>query len=145
MQKYERTCLDEIDFENAAQMHAAALQLSQTCFDFKKLCVSLLGASSALLIKFGSGGFSHAVFFVGVLLIFGFWLSDATSYFYQRKLRSGISAKHRSIAKRNGQEIELRDTTTSPIHAAFNSSMALYYVLAGVFAVGWLAYGVGAL
>lgn len=48
--EYNRSCADEIDFASAEQMHAAALQISKTCFDLKKLCVTFLGVSMVFLI-----------------------------------------------------------------------------------------------
>ena len=37
MSEHTKSCSDEIDFASAAQLHAAALQINKTCFDFKKL------------------------------------------------------------------------------------------------------------
>ena len=48
MSEYNRSCADEVDFTMAEQLHAAALQISKTCFDLKKLCVTFLGGSTGV-------------------------------------------------------------------------------------------------
>jgi hypothetical protein len=58
MVEYNRSCSDEIDHAKADQMHAAALQISKTCFDLKKLCVSVLGAS----IEYGNDSCQNGPF-----------------------------------------------------------------------------------
>ena len=138
--QYERSCVDEIDFVEADQMHSAALQISQTSFDFKKLCVSLIGAIAAILLKFGDGDLNHEMFVVGMILVIGFWLSDATAYFYQKKLRKSISKRYQLIAARNNQTLDGSTSNPSALRSLFNASMLLYYSLLSLLAAGWLAF-----
>ena len=143
MPEYNRSCADEIDFVMAEQMHAAALQISKTCFDLKKLCVTFLGASMVFLIKLTDNTVGHSLFAVGLILIAGFLISDATAYFYQRSLRVKINAKLRELSQRNNGSGSDDVTKVGALGALFNASMALYYVLAILYLVGWIGYGRG--
>ena len=140
MSGYNKSCLDEIDFEKVEQMHAAALQISKTCFDFKKLCVTFLGVSMAFLIKFTSSKIDHSLFIIGLILIVGFWISDATAYYYQRKLRHLIDSRFKEIAIRNNKLYDLDASIPSVQQSMFNSSMWLYYILFILFVGGWATY-----
>jgi len=140
MCEYNKSCADEIDFTMAEQMHAAALQISKTCFDLKKLCVTFLGASMVLLIKLTDDKVDHSLFVVGLILIKGFWISDATAYFYQRSLRVKIDAKLLEISQRNNGDESGDATKVGACGALFNPSMTLYYVLAILYLGGWFGY-----
>lgn len=143
MSNYEKSCLDEIDFEKAEQMHAAALQISKTCFDFKKLCVSFVGVAMAFLIKFTDKNVDHSMFAVGLVLIFGFWISDATAYYYQKSLRREISIRFIQIANRNQISDMSESTKATALNALFNPSMCLYYILTALFLCSWLGFSFG--
>jgi len=140
MCEYNRSCADEIDFTMADQMHAAALQISKTCFDLKKLCVTFLGVSMVFLIKLTDEKVDHSLFAVGLILIAGFWISDATAYFYQRSLRVKIDAKLREISLRNNGDESGDVKKVGTCGALFNASMTLYYVLAILYLSGWIGY-----
>ena len=143
MCEYKKSCADEIDFVSAEQMHAAALQISKTCFDLKKLCVTFLGVSMAFLVTLTDTQVDHSLFTVGLVLIVGFWISDATAYFYQRRLRTRIGICFQEIAIRNNTQAKSVVESVSVLIALFNSSMSLYYVLAILYGGGWLSYCVG--
>ncbi|MDA3912353.1 MAG: hypothetical protein PF448_13450 [Bacteroidales bacterium] len=143
MSEYDKSCIDEIDFVKAEQLHAAALQISKTCFDFKKLCVSFLGAAMAFLIKFNDKHVDHSLFVVGLVLILGFWISDVTAYYYQKSLRQRIDLQFKQIAARNQITNILESSTPTAKGALFNSSMSLYYVLGVLFIGSWIAFSIG--
>ncbi|MCW5204707.1 hypothetical protein VU10_05065 [Desulfobulbus sp. US1] len=143
MSEYIKSCIDEIDFAKADQMHAAALQISKTCFDFKKLCVSFLGAAMVFLFKFTNKHFDHSLFVVGLILILGFWISDATAYYYQKSLRHGISEQFKQIANRNQINNMSESSTPNVIESLFNPSMSLYYILGALFLGSWFAFSAG--
>lgn len=140
-EEYKKTCEDEIDFVEIQQLHEATLQISTSCFEFKKICVGLIGAAFAVLIKLSSNEINHSLFFVPLLLCLGFWIADFTAYYYQRSTRNLMNKKLFSIASRNN--IENRQSasiTASWLKAAFNLSMSLYYVLGCLITLGWACY-----
>ena len=47
MNEYKKSCKDEIHWNKISQLHEATLQISNSCFEFKKLCVALIGMSYA--------------------------------------------------------------------------------------------------
>lgn len=143
MCEYKKSCADEIGFASAEQMHAAALQISKTCFDVKKLCVTFLGASMAFLVMLTDTQVDHSLFIVALVLIVGFWMSDATAYFYQRRLRARIDACFQEIARRNKAQGKTAVSSVSVWGAMFNSSMSLYYVLGILYVGGWVSYCLG--
>ncbi|SRR6266581_6831093 len=143
MPEYNRSCSDEIDHAKADQMHAAALQISRACFDLKKLCVSVLGACMALLIKFTANSVDHSLFAVGTALVLGFWISDATSYYYQKALRVAIDNRFKEIADRNGEKYPLTASPPAILKALFNMSMSLYLVLFALLVGAWFAFRCG--
>ncbi|CRL59067.1 hypothetical protein [Proteus penneri] len=51
MEEYKKSCEDELDWEIINQLHEATLQMSKSCFEFKKICVGLIGATLAILAK----------------------------------------------------------------------------------------------
>ena len=140
MSEYSRSCIDEIDHAKADQMHAAALQISKACFDLKKLCVSVLGASMALLIKFTDENMDHSLFVVSIILVLGFWISDATGYFYQKTLRNKIDDRFKAIAERNGSDHPEAASSPTLRVALFNGSMCLYYVLLALLLGAWFTF-----
>lgn len=152
MCEYKKSCADEIDFTMAEQMHAAALQISKTCFDLKKLCVIFLGTSMAILIRITDNSIDHSLFVVGLVLITGFLISDATAYFFQRRLRVKINDRLQNIEDRNKDSEEKpvtkvsEDSEEKPVPkvnfcgALFNGSMSLYFVLEILYIGGWIAY-----
>ncbi len=42
-QEYKRNAADEMDWVEVDQLHEATLKISQNCFEFKKLCVAVIG------------------------------------------------------------------------------------------------------
>jgi len=141
MTEYKRTCEDELDWATVGQLHEATLQISKSCFEFKKICVGLIGAALAVLVKVTDNQLDHSYFLIPLLICFGFWVADFSAYYFQRKTRIAMNKKLQGIAQRNlitnYQSEQLGITWQG---AAFNHSMSLYYALAALGFIGWLAF-----
>jgi hypothetical protein len=138
-----RTMIDEIELREANQLHTAALQISKNCFDFKKLCVSVLGAAVAFMIRLTEYHLSNAIFVVAFILIVGFWISDSTTYFYQKMVRLGIDQKFKSIAERYDPKPRSVSARPTAFGSLFNNSMWLYYIFFILLAFSWIGYAKG--
>jgi len=140
-EEYKKSCEDELELIEIQQLHEATLQISKSCFEFKKLCVGLIGASVAVLVKLSGNEISHSLFFVPLLICLGFWIADFTAYYYQRSTRAVMNRKLSSIADRNSIVGFQRDQVKiSWFKSAFNLSMTLYYVLGLLLIAGWLSF-----
>ncbi|WP_224054947.1 hypothetical protein [Celerinatantimonas diazotrophica] len=129
-QEYKRNATDEIDWIEITQLHEATLKISQNCFEFKKLCVALIGVAAVALGKLTSNNLDPSYFIVPLLISFGFWIADFTAYYFQRVTRRRMNTRLQAIANRN----EVTDTDIRPVEASwissmFNLSMTLYFVL----------------
>ncbi|WP_210464459.1 hypothetical protein [Vibrio crassostreae] len=129
-EEYKKSCRDELDWSAVEQLHESTLQISKSCFEFKKLCVGLIGIIVAALIKFGDNGTHILVFLLPLIISIGFWICDSTAYYYQKKNRSLMNKTLNGIATRN-QAIgdDLPTETPRWKLAFFNPSMALYYYI----------------
>jgi hypothetical protein len=137
--EYKRSCLDEIDWTEIDQLHAAILQLSNSCYEYKKIYVTFLGVTITALTAITKGTIYDYYFIISIIIIVGFWISDALSYYYQRKLRSIMDKKVGKIAIRNDiQGYEIGTLKMSRMGALFNPSMILYYMLLGLSIGAWL-------
>ena len=142
MEEYRRTCEDELDWASIDQLHEATLQISRSCFEFKKICVGLIGAAIAITVKLTGNEIDHSYFTIPLLICLGFWVADFTAYYYQRKTRIAMNEKFRAIAERNSvNNYNSVSLTASWLRAAFNHSMSLYYAIFVFGCVGWIAYG----
>lgn len=136
-QEYKKCCEDEVDWASIEQLHEATLQISNQCFEYKKLCVGVIGVIVAALLKLGSPAPLSIIAFVCAVIGVGFWVCDATAYYYQRANRAKMSELVDEIKKRNS----LSGTSVPPVEnsrvgALFNRSMSLYfYTLLVCFAV----------
>ncbi|WP_337228479.1 hypothetical protein [Proteus faecis] len=141
MEEYKKSCEDELDWEIINQLHEATLQMSKSCFEFKKICVGLIGATLAILAKITDGKLDHSYFYITLILCLGFWIADSSAYYFQRKTRMVMNKKLISLANRNsinGYLTENLEVTWSK--AVFNLSMVLYYFFALIGFIGWLIY-----
>lgn len=137
--EYKRTCHDELNWVEVEQLHSATIEISKNCFEYKKLCVSLLGVGAALIIKFFTEPFTSVNFGVALLICVGFWLADSTAFYYQRSLRMAMNNRMNQIASRNGVEnYATKDITASKLQSLFNSSMTLYYALIAIVILSWI-------
>lgn len=146
---------DEIDWERVDQFHAAALQIGRNCFLLKQVCVGLLVGILTLIWRL-AGELDESFFVAGFAIPLGFWFMDATSFFYQEKLRLLINGVFDEIRRRSGEtnlvgpsgdviETE-RAGPGRRLRAVFNHSMWLYpllmiasIALLAVHQLGWIA------
>ena len=136
---YKKTCHDELDWVEVEQLHTATVEISKNCFEYKKLCITLLGIGAALMIKFAPDPFTSVNFGVALLICLGFWLADSTAFYYQRSIRKVMSSKMSDIAARNKLSAYNRESVeNSKVRALFNSSMTLYYTLIALVAISWV-------
>lgn len=144
MEKCDKSCLDEINLIEINQLHEATLQISKSCFEFKKICIGLIGVSMTIIVKLTNNSMDHSYFLVPLLICFGFWVADFTAYYYQKSTRSIMNSKFKSIASRhkikNYAYVEIQP---SWFRSAFNLSMSLYYVLSSLLVLGWGLFIIG--
>ena len=144
-EKYRRDAQDEILWSQVDQLHAATLQISDSCFQYKKLCIALLGAAVTVLLKFTDNGLDHSLFVLCITVILGFWIADANAYFYQKKLRGLMVGAKNQICERSCDEgfCISKPKEPSVTSSLFNWSMTLYYFLLILSAGGWIAFCLG--
>ena len=142
MSEYKEDCYDKVRWNEIDQLHEATLQISNNCFGYKKMCISLLVAGVTFITKFHSEASSY-VLEVGYLMLisgFGFWICDANAYYFQKKNRNLMATKVAEILTHNTVE-SMQSQTLKPttwFRAFFNHSMWLYYCVS-LFGVGVVA------
>lgn len=142
--EYKRSCADELSWTDIEQLHAATLQIGNSCFEYKKLCVGFLAASITFLAKFSTTAIDNSLFIIVSIIIVGFWIADATAYYYQKVVRKMMSQKKQEIAERNGVvNYSGEEILVSNVASLFNGSMTLYYVLLGLDVTSWLLFVTG--
>lgn len=99
--EYKKSCRDELDWNAVEQLHESTLQISNSCFEFKKLCVGLIGIIVAALIKLGGSEIHILVFILPLIISIGFWICDSTAYYYQKKNRALMNKILNEVAVRN--------------------------------------------
>ncbi|EMH2329680.1 hypothetical protein RRR72_001361 [Citrobacter freundii] len=141
MEEYKKSCEDELDWVVVNQLHEATLQMSKSCFEFKKICVGLIGAVLAVISKLTNGEVNHSYFYILLILCFGFWIADSSAYYFQRKTRSIMEGKLAALAKRNSiQSYSSDKLEVSWFKAAFNYSMVLYHIFIAIDIIGWIIF-----
>ena len=147
---------DELDQQSIAQLHDVVLGFSKNCFELKKLCATVVGASLTLLAAFTADKIDP-VFFVGSAVIIVFFLmADAQSYFYQEKVRIQMTVLQNGILQRNNLHLIFdgvgmplsgnRQTRTIAKRAFFsviNWSMIFYYGLLVIDGLAFWTYSKG--
>jgi hypothetical protein len=63
---------DDLDRVQLDQLHVATLKASDSCFELKKLCATILVPTISLVAVFTDKRLNLAVFVAGVLLVGGF-------------------------------------------------------------------------
>lgn len=121
MEEYKKTCEDELDWASINQLHEATLQISKSCFEFKKICVGIIGAVLAILVKLNGNELDSSYFIIPLLICIGFWISDFSAYYFQRKTRTAMNKKMNEVAERNSIfSYKAENLTVSWFGAAFN-------------------------
>jgi hypothetical protein len=136
---------DDLDREQLEQLHAATLKASDSCFELKKLCATVLVPTGTLVVVFTDKRLNVAVFVAGLLVITAFWLADAVGYFYQRKLRVVMTMIWLRRAARcpGGYDYVPEPRKVGPTRAAFNASMTYYLILAVLVGAAFLLFELG--
>ncbi|EQM13423.1 TPA: hypothetical protein ACPVXQ_004683 [Vibrio parahaemolyticus] len=143
-QEYKRNAADEMDWAEVDQLHEATLKISQNCFEFKKLCVAVIGIAAVALGKLTSNTLDPSYFVVPFLVAFGFWIADFTAYYYQRVTRKRMNIRLQAIASRNQLSTDnISIVNVSWGNAMFNLSMSLYFVLMSLSVVGFILFSQG--
>lgn len=141
MEEYKKTCEDELDWVIVNQLHEATLQMSKSCFEFKKICVGLIGVTLAILAKLTDGKLDHSYFYITFILCIGFWIADSSAYYFQRKTRIAMNNRMIALANRNLiNDYPIENLEVTWVKAAFNYSMTLYYTFFSIEFIGWLLY-----
>ncbi|WP_152447796.1 hypothetical protein [Rhodococcus triatomae] len=142
--KTEGPSADSLDKELIDQLHAATLKASDSCFEIKKLCATVLVPTGTLVALFSNRNLGVAVFVAGILVISFFWMADAVSFYYQRRIRVKMEEIwERRAARCDEQWDPPRTKKVSPLEAAFNGSMSFYALLAAPVLLGCLLYLMG--
>lgn len=136
---------DDLDKEQLTQLHNATLKASDTCFELKKLCATVLVPTATLAALFTDKALNAAVFGTSVLVIVAFWLADSSAYYYQRKLRGAMVPIWRRRAQRCAESYTTIPTsgTVTFYKAALNGSMVYYLILFVVVMLGLLLFECG--
>jgi hypothetical protein len=138
---------DTLDKEQLEQLHAATLKATDSCFELKKLCATVLVPAGVLVATFSDKKLNPAVFVAGFMIIIAFWVADAFSFYYQRRLR--VLMKEiwiRRAARCAGDYKHIQEVASVGwFRAAFNSSMIYYLLLAFVVGAALAAYSLGLL
>ncbi|MEV1291952.1 hypothetical protein [Pseudonocardia sp. NPDC049635] len=142
----EQVTADDLDKELIDQLHAATLKASDSCFEIKKLCATVLVPTGALVAVFSERSLNVAVFIAGIFVILFFWLADAVGYYYQRRLRATMNIAWERRAARCEETWRPPNTSSvSPLRAAFNGSMTFYALLATPVAIALLFFVTGSI
>jgi hypothetical protein len=138
---------DDLDREQLEQLHAATLKASDSCFELKKLCATVLVPTGTLVAVFTNKKLNLAVFIAGLLVITAFWLADAVGYFYQRKLRVAMTQiwLRRAANCPGGYNYVPTPSKVGPIRAAFNTSMIYYSILGALIGLALLLFEIKAI
>ncbi|TXK39983.1 hypothetical protein [Nonomuraea sp. C10] len=136
---------DDLDKEQIDQLHAATLKASDSCFELKKICATVLVPASSLVSLLSGQKLNGAVFVSALLIITAFWLADAVGYFYQRKLRANMTRIWQRRAARcpDGYEHIPAPQRVGAFRSAFNSSMIYYLLLSSLVGLAFLLYFLG--
>jgi hypothetical protein len=136
---------DDLDREQIEQLHAATLKASDSCFELKKLCATVLVPIATLVSVFTDKRLNDAVFLAAMLVVAAFWLADAVGYFYQRKLRAAMTAiwVRRAARCPEGYDHVPAPAKVGPLAAAFNTSMIYYLILAALLGGAFLFFKLG--
>ncbi len=121
---------DKIIFDSIQQLHNAVLQFSNNTMEVKKLFVSVLIAFFTIIVTMNPGITSLSkmqLIILGIIDIL-FWMLDAQSYYYQKKLRQQITDLQEKLRK-NVNPKEKRSVFVLIRKSIFNMSMFIYIVV----------------
>ncbi|WP_156896003.1 hypothetical protein [Vibrio ezurae] len=131
MEDKKQECKNEIDRISIEQLHESTLQISNQCFEYKKLCVTVIGVIVTALLKFSESSSLTEIAFICLVIVLGFWCCDSIAYYYQKSNRILMGKLTIGIKERHGIEVSTAPAQgLSWFKAIFNPSMALYMYIA---------------
>ncbi len=140
MPEYKKSLDDELDWSSVEQYHESTMQISNQCFEYKKLCVGALGIIIAAMLKLGTDTTPLLLSLTCLFISIGFWMCDTIAYYYQRVNRQKILNLQTKISNRNtGESIAPPILSNSWSAAIFNKSMLLYIYCSTIFVLIMLA------
>jgi len=132
--EYKKSLDDELDWSSAQQYHESTMQISNQCFEYKKLCVGALGLIITAMLKLGHGTTPLLLSLTCLFISIGFWMCDATAYYYQRTNRQKILDLQTKISNRHTGDSNKSPALPNSWRAAiFNKSMLLYIYCSTIF------------
>jgi hypothetical protein len=153
---YVKTLEDELDWKLLDQLSSVVLQISNFCFEIKKLCVTTEFIVLTLVVKFTKERLDNSLFVTTAMIAFGFWALDAIAYSYQVKLRGVMDEIRERLRSR--QSTQIIGAVSAPViepervritrwigirNAIFNSSMFLYGILLIIDILVWILFVTG--
>ena len=126
--------LKEID-----QLDNAILQFSKNTLATKKICATLLVGIVTIILKITDNKIDDAIYFGGFITLLIFWLIDANSYYYQRKLRIRMSKivlqlEENKVIDGFGMPLG-KNEKANWLKSLFNESQFFYYLGFGIFLI----------
>ena len=119
------------------ELHASILEISKSSFEIKKLCITTIGIFNGFFLsklhfsndaKSTDLGIILTSIFVTLLITMLFHITDATTYFFQRKNRERQSRFKKLLSIENNPELfNLKETNW--MSSFFNSSMIMYIII----------------
>lgn len=140
-EEYKKCYEDEIDWVSVKQLHESTLHISNQCFEYKKLCVGIIGVLAAALFKLKLGTPMSLSVISGVCAVIGigFWCCDSIAYFYQKSNRILMNEITSKIKARNMPcELSSDKVKKSWVKAFLNPSMSLYFYILAICFVAWI-------
>lgn len=120
--------LKEID-----QLDSSILQFSKNTLATKKICASILVGIIAIILKITNNKLDFAIYASSFITLLIFWIIDANSYYYQRKLRIRMTEIVNELRENNSQFVIdgfgmplIKKEKSSWWKAFFNTSQLFY-------------------
>lgn len=119
------------------ELHASILEISKSSFEIKKLCITTIGVFNGFFLSklhFSNDAKSTDLdiiltsIFATLLITMLFHITDATTYFFQRKNRERQSRFKKLLSIENNPEL-FNLNETNWISSFFNSSMVMYIII----------------
>lgn len=143
---------NELDRMQLDQLHNVVLELSKNCFELKKLCVTILVSAATVISTFTEKKLDLSFFVGGAVIIVFFYVADAQSCYYQRKIRLRMKDIAEDMAPQAepqikilgiGMPVEKQKAKPELRYAFLNPSMWFYAFLFGMNCVLFVLFELG--
>ena len=136
----------EIDWKIIDQLHNAVLNFSKNSMQAKKIMFTLLGIFMAAMLQAPTWYAVVRWFPVVIGIVLLFWAFDASTYYYQEKLRALIDVRFRALKKRYSEDLGADEYTLPDSRekgcrlgrSVFNGSVAFYPVIIFIVVTCWI-------